>query len=181
MPLKRYIQKLILNRSDAPREHKSYCFDTARSVGIVLPVTDENSEEAFGILKSALKKYSIPHSGIAIVCTKKPIGMFWCISDSEMTVINKNEVNWIGLLSNEQDSYRFLKHNFDIAINLSVDGNFTAEYLTRSSRAYFKIGFGNENDNIYDMSMRGHGEKEILTQTDLANQVVQYLSTIKSR
>ena len=179
--IRHYIQKLILKRSDTPKEKKFYSFDTATSVGIILPVMDEETEDAFAVLRQALKKRNIPHTGIAIEVSKKPIEMVWCISDPGMTVINKKEINWIGLISDEQDAMRFLNTDYDIVINLSVDDNFTCEYLARRAKASFKIGFCSEEDNPYDMVMKGHSDKEILTQKELAEEIVLYLSTIKSR
>ncbi|MCI2081673.1 MAG: hypothetical protein LKK19_00380 [Bacteroidales bacterium] len=181
MSLKHYFQKIILKRGEPPREKKFHSFDTARSVGIVFPVMDEQSEEAFNVLRNALKKYSIPFDGLAIESSKSPVNMFWCISNPNITVINRKEVNWMGMISNEENISGFTGFNYDLAINMSVDDSFTCRYVIRRMRASFKIGLGTRNDPTYDMVIQPHGEDATFTQLELAEEIVLYLSTIKSK
>lgn len=182
MGIKQYFQKVILKRSDSPREKKFYSFDTARSVGIVFPVIDEASEETFKILKEALKKYAIPFSGVAVEATKIPVNMFWCISSPNMTVINKKDINWLGMLSNEENISSFLATRYDIAVNMSADpDDFTCKYLIRRTAASFKIGYGQKDDPAYDMVIRPDEGDDSFTQKELAEEIVHLLSSIKSK
>lgn len=103
-----------------------------------------------------------------------------CICDNQVPPIaNSNSItrkdcNWVGLpVSATVDN--FIKTEFDVLFNVSLEQNLVLDYITALSRAKFKIGWSENESNYFDLNINISGKQEALY---LAEQQIFYLGEL---
>ena len=92
-------------------------------------------------------------------------------------VITPKDLNWMGF-PKPGLTEDFLKTEYDLLLNVSLDQNFVLLYLTAMSRSHFKIGWSPSGLNFFDLNIQINGNKDALY---LARQQIYYLEQLNKK
>ena len=92
------------------------------------------------------------------------------------TTITRKELNWYGLPPQEKSAV-ICEEASDLFISLVNNGNFPIEYLSKCSRAHFKIGRCAFPGHCYDMVVSSK-QTDGIDAKDVFDKIVEYLGKI---
>jgi hypothetical protein len=104
----------------------------------------------------------------------------YCVFDadsnpsSEANALTTNDLNWWGIPKPEKVS-EFLEIQFDLLLCIAFDTNYAVNYLSALSKASFKIGSSDNDENHFDLNIKVGENKEPMY---LAKQQIFYLSQL---
>ena len=174
LSLARFILKNKLK--NRKRRKQVVNLDEAKTIGIVYLVS---SERTFKIVKELIKTLSGPRRQVLTIgyVDRKEIPSY-CVAANSGYYFNKNELNWLGMPKNDYLN-KFIDQEMDILIDLSRDDNFVVDYLTSLSKAKFKIGqFNDDQQNRFDFMLKA--KKEISFESFI-DQILHYSMILKSK
>ncbi len=157
-------QRQIVNLSDA------------KSIGLLYNVLDEETYHIADAFAKKLKqdnKYVHVLGFIDLKYTQPFI-----IPTLATDFFIKKDINWYGK-PNNQFVKDFIERDFDILINLSLNDNYTLQYISGLSKAKFKVGTSNKNNSeFYDFLF----ELPIHTKlSEYIKQIEYYLTLINKK
>jgi hypothetical protein len=148
--LSKYIGYRVLRKrfKKVYRDKAVQNFETASSAVIIFDSLLPGSSEAVKQFTKFLKKYDITTSVIGYVSQKdvRQEVLLW----PDINFLTKKEVTWYGAPKGEIAEAYFSKTP-DLLFVINFKEDLTIEYLTRLSRARFKVGCFTENENDLDL------------------------------
>ena len=160
-------RKSLLNRQAAKvtRTVRLCNPDQITKVGILWM---EKDEKAYKFLYDYFKA---PHLLVRYLCFTYDKE----VKDSNM--ITPKDINWLGYPKVDQFQ-KFLQTEFDLLLNISVTPNFPLQVMTTLSRAKLKMGWDNENQGLFDISIDISNNPDAMF---LAEQQIFYLKQFNKK
>lgn len=158
------------------RQRQIVNLSEAKSVGLLYNVLDE---ETYNIVDAFAKKLKQENRYVHVLgfVDLKYTPPF-IIPTLATDFFIKKDINWYGK-PNNQFVKSFIEQDFDIFINLSMQDNYTLQYICGLSKAKFKVGTSyKDNSEYYDFLF------ELLPNTKLSEYIQQieyYLSIINKK
>jgi hypothetical protein len=149
-------------------------FETAKTIGIVYDALDqEHHKKIAGFIDLLLKTYAVQVHAVGFVLNAELRTAF--SGQNGCKYITQKDFTWYG---DEQNSIisDFISTPYDMLLDLSIETTYPMLYLTRLSKASFKVGRYIENDMRYDLMI---DVKKHETIDYLIEQIHVYLSMIK--
>lgn len=146
--------------------------DNPQNIGILF---DADNVEDFFEVRDLGKKFisqSRKVTGIGFLEQKELYNEYLGIINH--TVINLNQLNWYGI-PDAKEVDEFIPQSFDLLIDLNYKSKFPLYYISRLSRAKYKLGPVNSFQNFYDLSIE---MKDFKNNKELIRQSIHYLSLI---
>lgn len=175
-----FLREQILKRIKVEQKKEFNSFKSAKLVGIVMNLNDPTSENAYNTIKNALKINKIEHKQVVVDLDKNPQNSLWCISNPNILIINKQEVDWLGTpkLESIED---FISTEFDILINLSTSYCYTIDYIITSTKSKLTVGANISKKRGYDFEICNNAEAGQFTAMELSKEIINRLSSIKNQ
>ena len=148
----------------------------AKDIALVYKVNNEQDYNRINELIKSLKEKKKTVLTIGFINNKyiPP----YCLSGHSGFFINLKDLNWYGKPKNDFIN-EFIKKEFDIIIDLSLEDNFALQYISGLSKSKLKVGrFGNNNSNYYDLMIQTKNET---TLNEYIEQLVHYLSILNNK
>lgn len=143
----------LARKKSGEREVSTRNFELSRSIGLLFKA---NSESDF-ILVKQYRKHLQSEYGI-----KKVEALGWLddidlpdytVTQRGFTFINPAKANWF-LKPEDEDYDAFVKHPFDILIDLTFEENISLRFALKESKALMKVGrYHDEDYHLYDMTL----------------------------
>ncbi len=92
-------------------------------------------------------------------------------------VITPKDLNWLGF-PKPGFTEDFIKTEYDLLLNVSLEQNLVLLYLTAMSRSHFKIGWSPSGFNYFDLNIQINGRKNA---EYLARQQIFYLEQLNKK
>ena len=148
----------LLRKAEIPPPNK------LKKVGVVWRPEEK---EAFKYLHDQFSHTKIIIRNLCIYDGKVP-------PSNDSSIITQKDLNWLGLpvSVNVED---FIKTEFDLLLNVSLQQNLVLHYITALSRARFKIGWSPEERNYFDLNINIGAKQDALY---LAKQQIFYLAQL---
>ncbi len=89
----------------------------------------------------------------------------------DTSILTPKDLNWMGL-PKPGPVDDFIKTEFDVLFNISLEQNLVLDYITALSRAKFKTGWSPEKRNFFDLNINIGNKQDALF---LAEQQIFYL------
>ncbi len=140
--------------------------EEAKKVGIVFNATDEIVFELIKKFSKSLVSKGIEVYSIGFVDQDKLIDHY--LYRKGFIFFTKKQINWYMKPVNEEIE-SFIRKEFDILIDLTLQENFPLKYIVALSKAKFKVGRLIEGDYIHDMMIDIN--KEIKIQKEIRMEV----------
>ena len=135
---KKFINKAIENRLSSVNSNK------IQTVGIILNIGEFKDYDK---LRDIFKNYGINENKIKFIA-------FLSENDTKLnhwdSYFESKDFGWNGLINN-LDLQEFIEMEFDALISYYKKDNIELNYATACSRANFKIGLSNHNQNLNDI------------------------------
>jgi len=171
--LNKYFKKRLFGFYQKQRRSpKIHTFSNSGSAGILWNPADEESGEVYEILKKMLKDRGIRTTGIGFIHSKKEMDTLAKVSHSNFQ--NSRNVGWSGRPKTGDGLY-FMRKQFEILIDLSIQKVLPIQYLLVHTNAAFKIGWEASEYNYYDLNI---DVKKNAKCRYLMEQIVYYLENI---
>jgi len=148
-------------------------FTTASTVGIVFDAVDRDKYQQSREFIEFIEKQNVRVFGIGFASKSDQIAYF--PYKQGVDYFGLNEVNWFGKPVN-QAIPDFLKRNFDILIDLSMNDSFSVHYLFALSHAKFKITNRSEKSKYADFILEMDNSSKL---AEYILQIKHYLDVIK--
>ena len=150
------------------RKTKVHNFDTAKTVAVLWSF-DES--DAFRLVQQHLQnRKNINVTTLFFNPEKKA-------NEEDKNSFNKAQLNWLGF-PKEGPAIGFLQQKTDMLIDLTVKKKFPLQVIASLSDASFKVGFGTDDYNPYDLNIDIHKKPEPVY---LAEQIINYLNQINKK
>jgi len=167
-------RKKALKAVDNERFIKYYSLPEVKSLGFLFNINDENIFDTIKRLIEIIDSRSIKFSAIAINDSKYPYPKEYL--DHRIIIINKADFNYIGIPKSNYVE-EFSEHNFNLYVDFSSSYNFTCDYISRRSKASFKVGRLHYKNSPFDLILDNLKEE---SSRSFLNSIIHYLSSIKS-
>jgi hypothetical protein len=167
-------QKKALRRIDTERVVHFKPLTEVKEVGVIFDINEENIIDAIKKFAEYLDNKSIKFHALALNFTKAQFPDDFV--DFRIKIINRQSINKIGLPVDDL-IFGFAAQNLDLYIDLSMEYNFTCDYISRLSAASFKVGRCGYESNPFDLVLSSDpqgGAKHFL------DSVIHYLTSIRS-
>jgi hypothetical protein len=150
----------------------------AKTIGIVFEATDK---EEFELVKKYVLYLREQKKKV------KAIGYFsggetpaFTFSKLEYDFFSKKDLNWY-YKPNDKFVHNFILEEFDILIDLNIHGHFAMKYVSGTSRARFKVGqYNKEDESIFDLMIEGAEDKGLKYYLRQVDTYLQMLNKDKS-
>ncbi|MEA4868165.1 MAG: hypothetical protein EOM61_02555 [Bacteroidia bacterium] len=173
MFFKEYIQKKALKKLDGTRISRYVSVENIESVGFIFNLEEENILDTIKKLVEILDKRDIKFKALAI--NRQNITNVSQMLDYRITVLNSKNFKYADVPQKSEIEF-FTKAEYTTFIDFGANYSFANEYISKASRAIFKIGRVNYQDNPYDLLIDiKDGNHRIYL-----NSLIHYLSSIKS-
>jgi len=174
--LTRIMQRKALRKINNPHTGRYISLNSARRVGFIVDACTPGTAEAVHVLKKELTVRGIAYAGICIDYGKEPLGDKEITSDSCISIINHKNTNWYGI-PRPDTLTSFLGKPVDILIDMTSGKRlFQADYIVKKATASLIIGVKTSPASQYDMIVSRKDENT--TETELAKNIIKYLTTI---
>lgn len=153
---------------------KRFCsIQSAKTVGILYSYEGKHTNHLIGSLTQELAQYNIKCDALGYFNNKTLPPEYAPIGSNHM--ICEADLDWSGSPVSE-DVEKFIAQEFDILIDLARKNDFVYKFIASLSKASFKIGGVNYEDNPYDFVLleNTHDDKKFI------DQIFQFLLTVKS-
>jgi hypothetical protein len=157
--------------SEIKRYKTVHNFETAKSAGILFQCTEDNDFEVIRDFRKYLEKRQI-ETLIAGFVNAKQIPDFFLLRQGFNCFCLK-DLNWI-YIPDIPVAGEFLKKEFDLMFDLSLNFRFPIHYLASMSKAHYKIGRLSTETN-YDLMIDISKENKLAYFT---GQIIHYLNII---
>jgi hypothetical protein len=145
--------------------HQKINLNECKSVGILFDATEEYSFTSVEHFADRLKKNDVEFLGF-INQQKKKINA----ENIPFSFFSANDVAWNYVPQSELVD-KFMNRQFDLLLNLTVDQNYTLEYIMAGCRACFRVGAFHDNKNFcYDFMLN-------LKPTDKLPELIKQIET----
>jgi len=150
-------------------------FNDAKKIGVLY---DASKEENYLLVKKMVEDIRKEHKEIIalgfINAKNLPRNRYIKLG---LDFITKKDLNWykkpVGTTIDN-----FVKENFDVLINLNIEGAYPLRYLAAATKASFKIGrFNNSNNGVCDFMLQVEKKKGL---GGLIDQSMHYLKIINN-
>ncbi|RLD50294.1 MAG: hypothetical protein DRJ05_19805 [Bacteroidetes bacterium] len=159
------------------RNKKLVNLNKAETIGIIYELTDQ---ARFKKIKTLKKELTTPTRQIVVVgfVNKDDIPNY-CIEANSGYYFNKKDLNWFGFPKNDYIA-KFINKEFDIFIDLSLEGLYPLRSISSLSRSKFKVGrYAKNNKEPFDLMIKlKKGNPSI---EELSEQIVHYLLILNSK
>lgn len=153
------------------RIHRSVSFKTAKHIGIVVTVKNQNELDEVTKMATDLQKAQKSVRLLAFTADqhlKSPEGN--CVQ-----LISVEDVDW-SFIPKKEKIINFVNNEFDILINLCTEICFPLVYVTAVSKSFFKVGaYHKKNSAIFDFMVA----TEQHTISGFSRELKYYLDKIK--
>lgn len=172
---KAFIGERFLNKNlpKLQRFRKIVNLDDAKTIGIIYELKDEQTYNHITRFVKLLQDKQINVKAIGFFDGNiKPI---YAIEKLSLDYYDRKDLNWY---NKPKGNYvtDFCKYDFDILIDLSLDGNFQTKYIAALSKAKFKVGKdGGRNAAIFDVMININVKT---TLDEFITLIIHYLSII---
>ncbi len=174
MFFKKKLQRKAIESIDNERVVRYVSLTEISSLIFLFDINEERILDTIKQLCSIADSRSIKFSGLALNYNKHPYPDV--MLDHRILVVNKTDLNYYGVpRSTVVDS--FTEKESELYIDFHPQYNFTGDFISRKSRAFFKLGRVNYPDNPYDLTLENINEK---SSRNYLNSIIHYLSSIKS-
>lgn len=147
------------------RQVKVHNFETAKTVGVLWSSDEKN---AFQVIRHHLQGYpNLKLKSLYFIPEKKA-------DTSDGASFCTEQLSWLGF-AKEGAALDFQQTNFDLLIDLSIKKQFPLQCVATLSKAAFKVGYCNEENNPYDLKIDVHQKP---SPDYLAEQIINYLNLI---
>ncbi len=127
-------------------------FNDARSLGVILNLSNSNCPDTVAFLKKEAARHGIKIHYLLVNLNRHPIPQ-WCL-DHRMTVINyRHDFTYLGKLKSAIAD-EFINTEFDFLFAVSTNFHPVVNRLSKLSKAGFKVGKYFSRDNPYDLTYR---------------------------
>ncbi len=173
MFFKEFLQKKALKKARQNLDVRYLDIGDFKSVGFVLSVDTEIVPEAINNMISILEHRGVEYKGLVLNLNNKN-NVFDCDNEN-IIVLGKGGINFAGIpdISKVND---FIKIEYDLLIDFSLDYSFAADYIVKSTASHFRIGRINYPDHPYDFVI---SNKDVSHRTYISS-LIHYLSSIKA-
>ncbi|MDP3451774.1 MAG: hypothetical protein Q8R90_02355 [Bacteroidales bacterium] len=171
---KEILQRRAVKKIDNERVVKFFSLPDVRSAAIIFDINEENIIDTIKSLIEIVDKKGVKFSAVAVNFSKFPYPTEFL--DHRIFVLNRFDVNHIGLPKYSKIE-EFVNYNFNLFIDFSPEYNFTFDYITRSSRASFRVGRCNYQNSPYDLSLENTQDN---SSRNFLNSIIHYLTSIRS-
>jgi len=157
------------------REQKSVPFSVAKTIGILY---DATSERDYELVKKFVKEIRDQHKDVLALgyYDKKELPNTRFVKLG-LDFFTKKNLNW-HLKPNHYGINNFIKADFDILINLTIEKNFPLKYIFAKTKAKFKIGkYDKKNSRYYDMMIQ---TDENVSLGKFIELIVHYLNLVRN-
>lgn len=160
---------------DVRREKRACNLAEARTAGILFDATDPSGFEPVKSLVSQLTDRGIQVQIIGFVNDKKVPDAY--LLRRSFNFISRNELSWIYRPTSDFVD-DFIKTPFDILFNLDLKNFYPTRYITTLSRAKFKAGLYQDDNEFLDfmISLKPNPSLE-----NLIFQLLSYLGELKTK
>lgn len=139
-------KNLLENHNSLVRNRKAFNLETARYVGILYRLEDENTYKIIEEFLKTLAEYNLK-TKVACITDLKIIPHYF-IPKLSQDILTVKDINW-KFQPIKPFIKDFLEEEFDILIDLSLNEHLPLLYLSANSKANMKIGKYDETHQIY--------------------------------
>ena len=167
-------RKKALKIIESDRAVRFMPLSEVKSAGVLFDINEPNILDTIKKFSEYLDNKSIKFSALAVNYTKSqfPEGFV----DFRIKTVNRDSFNSIGLPIGET-VFDFLNHGYDLYIDLSDKYTFTFDYISRLSKASFRVGRMSYDDNPFDLVL---ANEPGATSRHFIDSLIHYLSSIRS-
>lgn len=166
---------LLENHNSLVRNRKAFNLDTAKYVGILYHLEDENTYKIIEDFLKALTDYNLK-TKVACITDQKIIPHYF-IPKLSQDILTAKDVNW-KFQPVKPFVKDFLDEEFDILIDLSLTEHLPLLHLASNSKANMKIGKYDETHQLYyDLMIELPADASL---EYFIKQVIFYLSKINT-
>ena len=162
--------------SSVSRKKKLTNLNEAKSITIVYNVT---SQTTFRTVKTLVKDLSTKQRQVMALgfINRKSIPNY-CVAANSGYYFNLRDLNWYGGPKNDYLK-EFIRKEFDILIDLTMEDVYILKYITGLSKAKLKVGrYSKKHENYFDLMIN---LKESSTMEDFIEHVLHYLLILKRK
>jgi hypothetical protein len=138
---------LVRKMKNHPRKKELHNFDTAKTAGILFDANDVDSFKSIKEFSKYLKSLGINTRLLGFAESKEMPDEMVLWDDCDL--INIKDIDWL-LRPKAEVAGAFIKEEFNLMFDLSIDYNFTICYISNLSAANFKIGRFAHHDHDFD-------------------------------
>ena len=161
---RRKLKKLVAKTAHQPVMPN---IETAKVIGVIWQPTQK---DAYTYLKNYFNRDQVIFRGICVFEE--------AVNPPEYTnTITTNDLTWWGLPKPEKTE-EFLKMNFDVLLNITLNPNLAIDYLTALSQAKFKVGWSANEPNYFDLNIKIEQNHDAMY---LAKQQIFYLAQLNKK
>lgn len=155
------------------RKNKLYNFDTARNIGIIFNATQLEMYEKTKSLIKPLTDKGINVMALGFVDSKYVLDYYTYVKG--FNFFSKKNLNWYGKPVNPIVD-EFIKREFDILIDMSLEDYFPVHYIAALSKARFKVGWYVTKNSYYDLMIDISANKNL---DFYISQINHYMAMLK--
>ncbi len=153
-----YLLKKELRTITRVRKPNKFNFNDIKTVGILFDATNPEDFEIVKRYVTYLREYRKKVKVIGFFSTRAVPALTY--SKLEYDFFSHKELNWIGKPSSIIIK-NFIDEEYELLIDLNVHDHFSLRYIAALSKATFKVGKYDENEEIYDMMIDSDNTKKV--------------------
>lgn len=156
------------------RVREGHNLETAKTAGIIFTPTDQISFEQIKHFLSYLSGYKLQIYVLGYVDAKviPESFLFW----KGINLFSRKELSWVRIPQTPLIT-DFIEKPFDILLDLSLEDYFPVEYISRLSKAKFKVGRFTSVHNSFDLMFDIENNKSLEVYLE---QIKNYLNLINT-
>ncbi len=158
------------------RSKKLINLNEAKTIAIVYNVT---SQTAFRTVKTMVKDLTTKQRQVMALgfINRKSIPNY-CVAANSGYYFNLRDLNWYGGPKNDYLK-EFIRKEFDILIDLTMEDVFILKYITRLSRSKLKVGkYSKLHEKYFDLMIK---VDKSASMEDLIEHILHYLLILKKK
>ncbi len=169
------LQKRNLRNIHPERDVRFMSVDQAKNICFVFDLNEEAISDVIKRITKLMQDKRINYKGLAINLSKNHFSEQTL--DCQIQVITKNDLSRIGT-PDPRVIEKVISENADLFIDFCPTYSYTHDYIARSSKATFKVGRLNYDNNPYDLVI-GSNKEDGSSPKDFLKHLFHYLSSIK--
>jgi len=147
MALSAFKSKTILKKTAKLLKNKSNSLQVSKNIQTVGVIVNEGSDFNFELLKKLQKEIASGNKNFDVLTCKKTTDSY---NEFRGVIITEADFSWNGVIKS-REVLDFLEKPFDMLIDFTNNTKVYNNYLVAKSNANFKVGFANNNENLFDL------------------------------
>ncbi len=147
MALSAFKSKTISKKTAKLLKNKSNSLQISKNIKTVGIIVNEGSDFNFELLKKLQKEIATGSNNFSVLTCKKTADSY---NEFRGIIITESDFSWNGSIK-PNEVLEFLDKPFDMLIDFTNNTKVYNNYLVAKSKANFKVGFANDDENLFDL------------------------------